>query len=271
MFIIVSTTSTCLLLNNSASSPLLLSCCIDSVKYGSFALPKFERRRRSKWRAVDGSGEKQSAVTVAATTTSTFDDDNDVVDSASAVLKNFYGGINAHDVDSVEYLIAENCVYEDLVFPRPFVGRKEILEFFKKFTNSTSKDLQFVIDDLSTEDSSSVGVIWHLEWKGKPFPFSKGCSFYRLEVINGKRQITRNLQINLKFCENRYGRDCVEPAIKPGDATLAAIRSVTWLLQQFPQLANWKQKQVWAVSVWVQSPFKGYDNAIGPLQLSRAS
>lgn len=154
---------------------------------------------------VDGVGEKQSVTTLAATTTSF--DDNDVVDSTSAVVRNFYGGINAHDVDSVEYLIAENCVYEDLVFPRPFVGRKEILEFFKKFTNSTSKGLQFVIDDLSTEDSSSVGVIWHLEWKGKPFPFSKGCSFYRLEVINGKRQIT-------------YGRDCVEPAIKPGDAAL---------------------------------------------------
>lgn len=28
------------------------------------------------------------------------------------------------------------------------------------------------------------------EWKGKPFPFSKGCSFYRLEVNNGKTQIT---------------------------------------------------------------------------------
>jgi len=39
---------------------------------------------------------------------------------------------------------------------------QEILEFFKKFTNSTSKDLQFVIDDLSTKDPSSVGVIWHL-------------------------------------------------------------------------------------------------------------
>ncbi|XP_025984902.2 uncharacterized protein [Glycine max] len=194
----------------------------ECVKYGSFALPKPERR--SKWRVVDGVGEKQSVTTLAATTTSF--DDNDVVDSNSAVVRNFYGGINAHDVDSVEYLMAENCVYEDLVFPRPFVGRKEILEFFKKFTNSTSKGLQFVIDDLSTEDSSSVGVIWHLEWKGKPFPFSKGCSFYRLEVINGKRQIT-------------YGRDCVEPAIKPGDAALAAIRSVTWLLQQFPQLANW--------------------------------
>ncbi|XP_058736549.1 uncharacterized protein LOC131608958 isoform X2 [Vicia villosa] len=101
----------------------------------------------------------------------------------------------------------------------------EIIEFFKKFTDSTSLDLQFVIDDLSMEDSSSVGVTWHLEWKGKTFPFSKGCSFYRLEVINGKRQIT-------------YGRDSVEPAIKPGEATLTVIKSVTWLLQRFPQLAD---------------------------------
>ncbi|KAK7406019.1 hypothetical protein VNO78_07633 [Psophocarpus tetragonolobus] len=220
---IISSASTRLFFNSSSSSSysslkiVRIPPIIDSVNV-SFSVPKFERRR---WRAVDGSREKQS-VTVA---TTNFDDDNGV-DSASTVVRNFYGGINAHDVDSVEYLIAENCVYEDLVFPQPFLGRKEILEFFKKFTNSTSKDLQFVIDDLSTEDSSSVGVIWHLEWKGKPFPFSKGCSFYRLEVINGKRQIT-------------YGRDCVEPAIKPGDATLAAIRSVTWLLKQFPQLANW--------------------------------
>ncbi|XP_020230016.1 uncharacterized protein LOC109810850 isoform X2 [Cajanus cajan] len=199
MLVISCSTSTRLFLKSPAS-PLCLSCPYSSLKMANIdlvnAIPKLGR----KWRAVDGSGEKQS-VTVAS-----FDDDN-VVDSASTVVSNFYGGINAHDVDSVEYLIAENCVYEDLVFPQPFVGRKEILEFFKKFTNATSTDLQFVIDDLSTKDSSSVGVIWHLEWKGKPFPFSKGCSFYRLEVINGKRQIT-------------YGRDCVEPAIKPGNATL---------------------------------------------------
>ncbi|CAJ2669268.1 unnamed protein product [Trifolium pratense] len=160
-------------------------------------------KRVRKWNmAVNKSGENNSV-----TTTTTHFDDNNVVDLASNVVRNFYDGINSHDVDSVQYLIAENCVYEDLVFPSPFVGRK------------------FVIDDLSTEDSSSVGVIWHLEWKGKAFPFSKGWSFYRLEVINGKRQIT-------------YGRDSVEPAIKPGDATLAVIKSVTWLLQRFPQLAD---------------------------------
>ncbi|XP_057954176.1 uncharacterized protein LOC131148485 isoform X2 [Malania oleifera] len=147
-------------------------------------------------------------------------------DSASDVVRKFYGRINAHDLASVEDLIAENCVYEDLLFPRPFVGRKAILEFFKKFIDSISTDLQFVIDDISDEDSLAIGVTWHLEWQGKPFPFSKGCSFYRLEISNGKRQIV-------------YGRDSVEPSVKPGDTTLIAIRAITRLLQQFPRLADW--------------------------------
>ncbi|CAJ2669270.1 unnamed protein product [Trifolium pratense] len=135
-------------------------------------------KRLRKWNmVVNKSGQNNSV-----TTTTTHFDDNNVVDSASNVVRNFYDGINSHDVDSVQYLIAENC---------------EIIEFFKKFTDSTSIDLQFVIGDLSTEDSASVGVIWHLEWKGKAFPFSKGCSFYRLEVINGKRQITVKIQTNI--------------------------------------------------------------------------
>ncbi|CAL2235938.1 unnamed protein product [Prunus armeniaca] len=146
-------------------------------------------------------------------------------ESGADIVRKFYGGINVQDLASVEELIAEKCVYEDLVFPRPFVGRKDILQFFKKFNDSVGKDLQFVIDDISTEDSAAVGVTWHLEWNGKPFPFSKGCSFYRLEVVNGKRQII-------------YGRDSVEPAIKPGDTVLVAIRGVAWLLRQFPQLAD---------------------------------
>ncbi|XP_042518179.1 uncharacterized protein LOC122091973 isoform X1 [Macadamia integrifolia] len=85
--------------------------------------------------------------------------------SGSDVIGKFYGGINAHDLGSVEDLIAENCIYEDLIFPQPFVGRKAILEFFNKFINSISTDLQFVIDDISNEDSSAVGVSWHLEGK----------------------------------------------------------------------------------------------------------
>ncbi|GAB2225846.1 hypothetical protein Droror1_Dr00021615 [Drosera rotundifolia] len=145
--------------------------------------------------------------------------------SGSDVVRLFYEGINRHDLVSVEGLIADDCFYEDLVFPRPFVGRKAIMEFFKKFNDSISTDLQFVIDDISDEDNAAVGVTWHLEWSGRPFPFSKGCSFYRLRVINGFRQII-------------YARDSVEPAIKPGESVLVAVRGVAWLLRQFPQLAD---------------------------------
>jgi len=77
-------------------------------------------RRGRKWNmTVNNSGENNSV-----TTTTAHFDDNNVVDSASTVVRNFYEGINAHDVDSVQYLISENCVYEDLVFPRPFVVLK---------------------------------------------------------------------------------------------------------------------------------------------------
>ncbi|KAI3464285.1 hypothetical protein Pfo_020948 [Paulownia fortunei] len=147
------------------------------------------------------------------------------LESASNVVRKFYDGINRHDLASVEDIIALNCIYEDLIFPRPFVGRKAILDFFKQLIDYISTDLEFAIDDISEEDTSAVGVTWHLEWKRKPFPFSKGCSFYRLDVVDGQRQIV-------------YGRDSVEPAIKAGETALVAIRGVTWLLQKFPFLAD---------------------------------
>ncbi|MQL91754.1 hypothetical protein Taro_024360, partial [Colocasia esculenta] len=107
------------------------------------------------------------------------------------------------------------------------ISSRAIMDFFEKFTESISSDLQFIIDDISTEDSSAIGVSWHLEWRGRPFPYSKGCSFYRLEVLDGKRQIVytiiefecSHLSTNGKYMHS-YGRDCVEPAIKPGDMAL---------------------------------------------------
>ncbi|KAM7266668.1 hypothetical protein ACFE04_004565 [Oxalis oulophora] len=188
------------------------------------------RRRPVNVRVLSSSSSSSSSSDNQTTTTTTTP-----LLSALEVVNCFYDGINARDLTAVNQLIAVDCVYEDLIFPTPFVGRKAIMDFFDKFIDTISKDLQFVIDDISTVDSSRVGVIWHLgilseygiyaDWKGKPFPFSKGCSFYRLEVFDGQRQIV-------------YGRDCVEPAIKPGEAALGVIKAVTWLLEKFPQIAD---------------------------------
>ncbi|XP_009620035.1 uncharacterized protein LOC107815327 [Nicotiana tabacum] len=215
-----------MLMSNSSSFSLLpLNPNLSPI----FSPAKFNLSTDFQFRIISGRGIRHVVVRnsnqTAEVTSSPSSDSVTDLESASSVVRKFYGGINSRDLDSVEQLIAENCVYEDLVFPQPFVGRKAILNFFKKFTDSVGSDLQFVIDDISQEDSSAVGVTWHLEWRGRPFPFSKGCSFYRLEVVNGQRQIL-------------YGRDSVEPAVKPGETALVAIRGVAWLLQQFPQLAD---------------------------------
>ncbi|KQJ81719.1 uncharacterized protein LOC100842516 [Brachypodium distachyon] len=148
--------------------------------------------------------------------------------AAAEVVREFYDGVNRRDLAAVEPLIAEGCVYEDLVFPRPMVGRDQVLGFFGEFMGSISPDLRFVIDDISGLDPSAVGVTWHLEWKGRPFPFSRGCSFYRCQPDPQKQQ-----QIQIV-----YGRDCVEPATKPGELALVIIRGVTWIFERFPSLAR---------------------------------
>ena len=60
------------------------------------------------------------------------------VSTAADVVREFYDGINRRDLSAVEPLISEDCVYEDLVFPRPFVGRKvrqELLDMVKLTVN----------------------------------------------------------------------------------------------------------------------------------------
>ncbi|KAJ8541840.1 hypothetical protein K7X08_002656 [Anisodus acutangulus] len=224
----MSSTSSFSLLSLNPNLSAIFSPATTAVNGNSPAvLLKFNRCTDYQFRIISGHCIRQIVVRNSNRTAEVTPSSDSVTDleSAASVVRKFYAGINSRDLNSVEQLIAENCVYEDLVFPQPFVGRKAILDFFKKFTYSVGSDLQFVIDDISKEDSSAVGVTWHLEWKGRPFPFSKGCSFYRLEVVNGQRKIL-------------YGRDSVEPAVKPGETALVAIRGVAWLLQQFPQLAE---------------------------------
>lgn len=83
------------------------------------------------------------------------------------------------------------------------------------------------MDRIKMIDGGNVNLRLRADWKGRPFPFSRGCSFYRLQLDEKQQQ----LQIV-------YGRDCVEPAVKPGESALLIIRAVTWIFERFPRLAN---------------------------------
>lgn len=45
------------------------------------------------------------------------------------------------------------------------------MDFFKKFIDTISMELQFAIDDISEGDSSAVGVAWHLGMFGWIYDF----------------------------------------------------------------------------------------------------
>jgi len=43
---------------------------------------------------------------------------------AAEMVQEFYAAINRREIASIGDLFADDCVYEDLVFPKPFLGRK---------------------------------------------------------------------------------------------------------------------------------------------------
>lgn len=118
-------------------SPPLLHFTTNKATLQNFIIPSTSsntRGSRGRWvprtvTRVSSSDETKVAIASIPTTTTTkvnvVDDDEDVVvESAEEVVRKFYDGINGRDLASVEDLIASNCVYEDLIFATPFVGRK---------------------------------------------------------------------------------------------------------------------------------------------------
>jgi len=120
------------------------------------------------------------------------------------------------------HVIADDCVYEDVVFQDPFVGKQQIRDYFADIVKYLDKEVQFKIDDVSQDSSGKVGLLWHVEVDGIPIPFSRGCSFVRL-----------NSDGNIVFA-----RDVVEPAIKPGHNAMKLMTIVVPVVKRLGKNAD---------------------------------
>ena len=130
-----------------------------------------------------------------------------------------YAAINQRDVEGAIAHIDQNCLYQDLNFPKPFEGKAAIQEMFQDTLSRVPNDFKFAIDDIAGDDLAA-GLTWHVELSGIAFPNTRGASFYRLSSDS-----------NLIA----FGRDVVESPIKPGKVAFAIIKAVTplarWWLQ----------------------------------------
>ncbi|NEQ98613.1 MAG: nuclear transport factor 2 family protein [Cyanothece sp. SIO2G6] len=176
------------------------------------------------------------------------------IGAAHHVVEAMYDAINRRDLEAAMVYIDPDCVYQDLNFARPFVGKAAVRQLFNEFCQGLPDDLQLVIDDITCGDGPTVGILWHVELAGIPFPNGRGASFYRLSDQTG--------QIVL-------ARDAVEPPLKLGHVAFWIIRLVTPLVRRFltptdattsatndgtesaaPRLFPWAALLLWAIAIF---------------------
>nr|GEV47080.1 NTF2-like domain-containing protein [Tanacetum cinerariifolium] len=126
----------------------------------------------------------------------------------SDTIHQFYKCMNEKNVKQLENYISNDCFFEDYSFPKAFKGKKEVICFLDQLITGMGKNIEFHVGHIYEGDDDLVAAVnWHLEWKDKQVPFTRGCSLYRL-TRDGERLVIRNAQV------------FVESPIKPGDLFL---------------------------------------------------
>jgi nicotinamide mononucleotide adenylyltransferase len=80
--------------------------------------------------------------------------------TARDVALAYYENYNNKDIAGVLQLIAEDVVYEDLIYQEPFRGRDAVKAYFDKIERLVPKDIKFVVEDITDGDPKRVGVRW---------------------------------------------------------------------------------------------------------------
>ena len=123
--------------------------------------------------------------------------------TASELVKYLWNEVQFADdypAPALEFF-SDDVVYEDMIYPEPFVGKDQVTSFLSNTKDKAPEDFVFVLDKCS-DGIKSCGFTWHIELKTRPDAgkFANGCSFYELNSEG-------------KIC---YVRDIPEPPIKIG-------------------------------------------------------
>ena len=116
-------------------------------------------------------------------------------------IRALYKAFNDRDAPRVASLLAEDVVYEDLLLGASTICRgresfSQALAFHPAFISAQlglpMGRLELVVDDVACDGERSVGVEWHVELNGEPFPLSRGLS---LATINAAGELERVVDI----------------------------------------------------------------------------
>nr|XP_004252648.2 uncharacterized protein LOC101260620 [Solanum lycopersicum] len=143
--------------------------------------------------------------------------------SPSNTIRKLYSSINNKDFNQLALLISEDCFFDDFSFPQSFHGKKEALKSLEQLTTSMDQNTEFSIDNIHEGVDLTAIVNWHLEWKKKEVPFSRGCSYYELSR-DGEKLLIKNAQV------------ITESSMKP--KILAFYNMITSIFDEFPEIVS---------------------------------
>ncbi|CAK9180763.1 unnamed protein product [Ilex paraguariensis] len=147
--------------------------------------------------------------------------------SPSETIKHFYICINEKNSKKLGKFIAHDCFFEDLSFPCPFQGKKEVLHFFEQLITCMGQNIQFNLGCVCERDEHAAAVNWHLEWKKKQVPFTRGCSIFELSK-EGDGLLIKKAQV------------VIESPFKLGVLALNLLKIVTSVFDAFPEATESK-------------------------------
>ena len=96
----------------------------------------------------------------------------------------YFEAWNRRDMDAAIDVFADDCQYEDTVFPEPFDGKAALKKHLYLCADSMPSTFSFVVDDIA-DSGDRLGVKWHVENNGEQMPFTRGCSFYKIDKATG--------------------------------------------------------------------------------------
>ncbi|KAL8053906.1 hypothetical protein ABFX02_05G103400 [Erythranthe guttata] len=146
--------------------------------------------------------------------------------SPARTVTQFYSAINDKNLKKLDSLIAEDCLYEDYSFPKPFRGKKEVLRFLEQLTTSMGHNMKFHVNHICEGNDYTAGVNWHLDWNKIQVPFTRGCSYYSL-LVKGDQLVIGKAQV------------LIESPIKLGVVALTIFKIVSTLFDAFPAATEW--------------------------------
>ncbi|KAL7576284.1 hypothetical protein ACA910_018108 [Epithemia clementina (nom. ined.)] len=108
----------------------------------------------------------------------------------------YFASWSRRDIDAATELFDEEVTYDDTAFPNAFSGKDAVKRHLNLCAECFPETFTFELDEVINAGDTVCGL-WHVENRGQQLPFTRGCSFYK---INKKGKI-------------QDGIDFVEPAV----------------------------------------------------------